>query len=86
MTQMAFPIAYPSARRVEAVSTSQARWRLVGAEFATALVVNLGPATTEPAYRHADRGVMVVAAARGTVIAGPETRRLVAVQPSITSW
>ncbi|GAA4977087.1 hypothetical protein [Actinoplanes utahensis] len=84
MTQMALPIAYPSARRAEVAPAPRIRWRLLGAEAATALAVNLGPVTPHPAHRAADRGVMV-AAAPGAVVAGPGTR-LVAVQPSITSW
>lgn len=82
MTQMTFPMAFPTTRRAEAVTTMRPRWRLLGAEVTAALVVNLG---TEPVTRQIDRGVMTTSAAPGTVIVGPGTR-LVAVQPSITSW
>ncbi|GAA1630195.1 hypothetical protein [Actinoplanes couchii] len=85
MTQMALPYAYPSTRRAAAADTSPARWRLFSAEFATAVVVNLGSDSTPPPYRSTDRGVMMTAAPAGAVLVGPETR-LVAVQPSVTSW
>ncbi|SDS74732.1 hypothetical protein SAMN04489716_1513 [Actinoplanes derwentensis] len=79
---MALPYAYPSTRRAALGDTTPARWRLFGAEFATALAVNLGPAAGQPVPDH---GVMMTAAAPGAVIVGAQTR-LVAVQPSITSW
>lgn len=84
MTQMAFPIAYPSARRAAVATATPTRWRLLGAEVATALAVTLGPATAQPAHRHVDRGVVVAATAPGIVAAAGTSP--VAVQPSITSW
>ncbi|WP_430782917.1 hypothetical protein [Actinoplanes sp. G11-F43] len=83
MTQMVLPYAYRSTRRTEPLPAPQSRWRLFGAEFTTAVVVNLGPAG-DP-VRQVDRGVMMTAAASSAVSVGPQTR-LVAVRPSITSW
>lgn len=82
---MALPYAYPSTRRAVPADTIPARWRLFGAEVTTAVVVTIGPAAAPSPSRFTDRGVMTTQAAAGAVIVGPQTR-LVAVQPSITSW
>jgi hypothetical protein len=89
MTQMAFPVAFPSTRRAEpAAPAGQPGWRLRGAGFATALVVSLGtgtPSTASPA----DRGVMVAVAAPGTIVVGPGTRLVAVIETHAiapTSW
>lgn len=82
---MALPYAYPSTRRAQPADTTPARWRLFGAEVSMAVVVAAGPAAVPAPSRFADRGVLVTRAAAGAVIVGSHTR-LVAVQPSITSW
>lgn len=80
---MTISYAYPTIRRAEPVPAPPSPWRLFGAGLATAVVVTLGP-TGEP-LAAADHGVVTTSAGPGTVIVGPRTR-LVAVQPSITSW
>jgi hypothetical protein len=89
MTQMAFPVAFPSTRRTApAVPAGQPGWRLRGAGFAAALVVSLGtdrPITAAPA----DRGVMNAVAGPGTVIVGPDTRLVAVIETHViapTSW
>lgn len=88
MTQMALSMTYPSTRRAgRPAGAPGSRWRLRGAEFTAALVVTLGtgPGAVRRAARLIDRGVVTTAAAPGAVVVGPDTR-LIAVQPSITSW
>ncbi|GGN92853.1 hypothetical protein GCM10010112_80450 [Actinoplanes lobatus] len=67
MTQMTFPMTFPATHRPAAAPAPASRWRLLGAEFATALVVNLGarPETDQTRSRYADRGTLVAPARPG---------------------
>jgi hypothetical protein len=76
MTQMTFPVAFPTTRRATFTAPAeQPRLLLRGVEFAAALAVNLG---TDPAAVtvHTDRGVI----ATGPRVPATVTRSW------ITSW
>ncbi|GIE83180.1 hypothetical protein Aph02nite_91300 [Actinoplanes philippinensis] len=76
MTQMTFPVAFPTARRATiATPAGQPRWMVRGVEFATVLAVSLG----------ADPAVVHPSADRGVIVAGP---RVAAAPPTswITAW
>ncbi|MEV0902150.1 hypothetical protein [Actinoplanes sp. NPDC049802] len=84
MTQMTFPVSVPATRRPSPAPDS--RRRILGAEFATAFVISLGPRPDpQTLSRYADRGALVTPADPGTAVAGPRTDPA-AVRPSITSW
>jgi hypothetical protein len=76
MTQMTFPVAFPTTRRAEiAAPAGQPRLLLRGVGFAAALAVNLG----------ADPAAVPVRADRGVIAAGPRIPAAVA-RSWITSW
>ncbi|MBO3739361.1 hypothetical protein [Actinoplanes flavus] len=67
MSQMTVPMTFPATRRPAAAPAAVSRWRLFGAAFATALVVDLGarPRTGQTLSRYADRGALVSPAPPG---------------------
>lgn len=75
MTQMTFPVAFPTTRRVSFAAPASPAWGLRGAEFAVVLAVNLG-ADPMTVTGHADRGV---------IAAGPRVPATTA-RSWITSW
>jgi hypothetical protein len=76
MSQMTFPLAFPTTRRTEITAPAgQPGPRLLGVEFVAALAVNLG----------ADPAVVPVRADRGTIVAGPRVPAPVT-HSWITSW